>query len=68
MDESFKSKEGAKGMLGQKKEGGFSEKFGKLFLGGTGKSANKNEDASNSSGFRRAPAHIPEEEIKVLRE
>jgi hypothetical protein len=66
VDESFKSKDGGKGM--QKKEGGFTEKFGKLILGGTTKSAVKNEDASNSSGFRRAPAHIPEEEIKVLRE
>ncbi len=61
---------GLKGLLGQKKEGGgLSEKFGKLFLlGAVTKTGPKNEEASNNSGFRRAPAHIPKEEIKVVRE
>ena len=55
------------GLFGQKKEaaasGSLAEKFGKLFVQSAAKNAAKN-DESTSSGFKRAPAHISEEEIR----
>ncbi len=45
-----------------------AERFGKLFMAQATKSAAKNEESVDNSGFKRAPAHIPAEEIKLLRE
>jgi hypothetical protein len=63
---------GLGGLFSLKKEnsGSLGERFGKAFMISANKTngSNNDEGSNKSGGFKRAPTHIPEEEVRVLRE